>query len=395
MPREREWHRTCTTGSAMSRCLMSFAVLAYGTGCTHPDCEPPHVVTASASAEPGTVRIGAAFFAAFPALAPTSDGGVVCTTCLARLTRLDRDLTVQYEVDDASPPVAVGPDDTIYAIVSPGNLRADELAAFEPAGALRWHVPLSGSGALVPVTGGVYVDHSTAADVVGTEFFDAAHGERTAAFPGQRLLAADGDGLFTVTTAANTFDQLATLRHLDPAGAVTWERTWTTPTPGEGVFIEMAVAAPDGGMIIAGGAFDTVDLGDRMLPLAPDLTDLFLVSVDASGATRWAYRLPEFPLRRLAALPSGDVLLAGDFRARDLRELSDAVLAVATPTGIVRTYPIDGPADQVVNGLAASPDGLAWVLIANQGRDGENEAIMHIGGLEFRESATYVFSIVP
>lgn len=378
----------------MWKCLIGLAPLACGVGCTPAECELPHVVISSAGTEPGTLRVGATFEVAFPAFAPSSDGGVVCLTCMAGFARLDRDLEMKYEAGSAQYHVAMGPDDTIYTIVSPEN-QTYAMAAFESTGALRWRSPPSGVPArLVAVAGGVYADFSLPSVVGQIEFFDAAHGERTA-FPGQRLLAADNDGLFTVATSMYATDQPATVRRLDPTGAVTWERTWATPTAGMGVALETAVAAPDGGMIVVGSANDTVDFGDRMLPLSPGLTSGFLVALDASGAVRWAYRLPSIPTTWLAALPSGDVLLAGDFLAKD--DLHDAMLAVATPTGIVRTHLIGGPADQEIVDLAASPDGLAWVLVSNNVEgDGDGDtAIMDISGHEFRQSGIYLFSIVP
>jgi hypothetical protein len=91
-------------------------------------------------------------------------------------------------------------------------------------------------------------------------------------------------------------------------------------------------------------------------------------------------------------MPSGDVLLAG---ALATIKLDDAYLAVASPTGVLRTHHIDGSADQSINGLATGGDGLAWLEVANEPIEGESTAEMHFGGHEFHEPDIYVFAIVP
>jgi hypothetical protein len=91
-------------------------------------------------------------------------------------------------------------------------------------------------------------------------------------------------------------------------------------------------------------------------------------------------------------MPSGDVLLAGDVFTT---ELSDAYLAVANATGVLRTHRLDGSGDQHIDGLASGGDGLAWLEVTNGPREGESVAEMRLGGHEFHEPDIYVFLIVP
>jgi hypothetical protein len=390
---------------AMSRCLLgALGMLVAVAGCTDAaECKRAHRVVSSDGNEPGTLRVGTVFQAAFPAIAPMSDGSLVCLTCSGFVV-MEPGLDVQYEGGKPPYGLAVGSDDTIYAVQVPGGYKADvsgtsavELAAFEPGGAVRWTSPLPGGFArpLVAVPQGVYVE-----TIDGSlSFFAATTGERRA-MPSQALLAADRAGPFT-STLPNAFTRApeATIRRLDTTGATTWERTWRAPT--EGVLISAAVATPEGGLIVAGSALEPIDFGDRTLSGSDDgAPGSFLVALDASGATLWAYALPALesphqlvgPPGYLALRPSGDVLLAGALFTNDL---GDAYLAVATATGVLRTHRIDGAADQLINGLASGPDGIAWLEVANEPREGESDAEMHLGGQTFQEPDIYVFAIVP
>jgi hypothetical protein len=375
-------------------------MVAAVAGCTDSlECKRAHRVVLSDGNEPGTLRAATVFQAAFPAIAPLSNGSVVCLTCTGFMV-MDRTLDVQYEGGEPPYNVAVGSDDTIYVVQLPNGYKTKiseapviDLVAFEPGGALRWRQPLPGGSftrPLAAVPQGVYVETSG-----GVALFAAATGEGRAV-SSQSLLAADHNGLFTMTLPDHhTLAPEVTIRRLAATGAMQWERTWKSP---EGVVIFAAVTTPEGGLIVAGGVQETIDFGDRTLS-DPVLGD-FLVAIDASGTTQWAYALSSHGLSTeafglpsyLALMPSGDVLLAGE---RSTGQQSDAYLAVASPTGVVRTHRIEGAADQRIHGLAAGSDGVAWLEVANQPIEGESDVEMRFGGHEFHEPDIYVFAIVP
>jgi hypothetical protein len=62
-------------------------------------------------------------------------------------------------------------------------------------------------------------------------------------------------------------------------------------------------------------------------------------------------------------MPSGEVLLAGGLPTKDPDDSSDAYLAVAIPTGITWMHPSRVRGEQRIEGLAASPNGLVWLLV--------------------------------
>jgi hypothetical protein len=78
-------------------------------------CEQPHLVLSSSDTQPGTVRAAAVFRTYATGVAALSDGSVVCLTCTGPVV-LDVGLHQTRGIDQISPYVAVGPDDTIYAL---------------------------------------------------------------------------------------------------------------------------------------------------------------------------------------------------------------------------------------------------------------------------------------
>jgi len=372
-------------------------------GCTDSlECKRAHRVLQSEGNEPGTLRAATVFQAAYPAIAPMSDGSVVCLTCTGFVV-MDRTLDVQREGGEPPYSVAVGSDDTIYVAQLPNRYKADtsegselDLVAFEPGGARRWRQPLpdrSSAHLISAVPQGVYVETSD-----GVELFAAATGERRVVSP-RSVLAADHNGLFTVTPNQDGATE-ATLHRLDLTGALQWERTWKSPG---GVGISAAVTTPEGGLIVVGAAGKSIDFGDRTL--SDPVLGVFLASIDASGATQWAYALASHGLpnetyslpSHLALMPSGDVLLAGELSTgqRFPFQLRDAYLAIASPTGFIRPHLIVGAGDQRIVGLAAGSDGAAWLEVANEPIEGEADAEMRFGDHEFHEADIYVFAIVP
>jgi outer membrane protein assembly factor BamB len=362
------------------------------------ECIDAHRVVSSDGDEPGTLRAGTAFQAAFPAIAALSDGSPVCLTCTGFMI-MDHELDVKQTGGKPPYNLAVGPDDAIYAVQLPAGYKIAtiELAAFERGGAQRWRQPLPGgtfAAPLAAVPGGVYVETRDA----GLAFFAAETGERRE-LSSQALLAADRDGPFTMTPPTRTSPaREVTLRRLDANGTPRWERTWKAAI--EGLIISAAVATRDGGLIVAGSAREDIDLGDRTLASPDGRFGSFLVALDASGTTLWAYRLlaVDDPHRALGApgylalTPSGEVLLAGN---QFTDESHDAYLAIASATGLVRSHHIDGSGDQAITGLRSAGDGLAWLEIANNEEGDGGSTEMRISGHEFNEPAVYVFGIVP
>jgi hypothetical protein len=163
------------------------------------------------------------------------------------------------------------------------------------------------------------------------------------------------------------------------------------------------VTTPEGGLIVARGARETLDFGDRTL--SDPVLGVFLAAIDASGATQWAYALASHGLpneafsrpSHLALMPSGDVLLAGELSTGQPYPFQprDAYLAIANPTGFIRAHLIVGAGDQRIEGLAAGSDGAAWLEVANRPLEGESDAEMRFGSHEFHEPDIYVFAIVP
>jgi hypothetical protein len=352
-------------------------------------CENPHTVVSSSDTQPGSVRIGVVLRAYASSTATLSDGRVLCLTCTGILM-LDERLRETGRMDAEHPSeVAVGPDDSIYAVIRPPvpNGNPVDLAAFEPTGALRWRTHLSdnGSGGVLAGAQGPYAEFAGPGHEVVMLAFDAMSGARRQLHaPGQDLLGAAHDGVFTVERAPDA----ATLRQLDPAGAVVWARALT----GVNLSLGGAVVTPDGGGIFFGRSEGTIDFGDRTLAGPPGKFLNFVVGIDPAGATRWAFTHEVIYTTRAALTAQGEILLAGRL---DLRDGPDAFLSVATPAGVVRTHRIGGPADQDIIDLAASTDGLAWLEVASSGGEDDPPPVLRIGALELDENAQYLLGIVP
>jgi hypothetical protein len=95
---------------------------------------------------------------------------------------------------------------------------------------------------------------------------------------------------------------------------------------------------------------------------------------------------------------AGEILIAGDTAPGGTEGTlpTDAFLSVATPTGISRTRYFSGGGDQFLAGLAATPDGFAWIDIGNfKHDDAEPDPVMQIGDHMFADSGYYLFKIVP
>jgi hypothetical protein len=286
--------------------------------------------------------------------------------------------------------IAVAPDDTVYAVLLGTLIRIDDLAHASTTSASPWRAVVGSHGALVAGNEGPYAGPFSG--MPSSDFaihgFDAMTGQSRTVASGQYLLAAArGGGVFTVEGQGK---QSATLRRLDPAGTVVWSRTLTTAV--DGIFIQGGVATADGGVSVFGSSAGTVDFGDRTL-VSPGA---FVAGFDASGATQLAFASPY--VMRMAQTAQGEILIAGDTAPGGTEGTmsTDAFLSVATPTGISRTLYFSGGGDQFIAGLAATPDGFAWIEIGNfKHDDPEPDPVMHVGDHMFADSGYYLFKIVP
>lgn len=219
--------------------------------------------------------------------------------------------------------------------------------------------------------------------------FDALTGQPRTVASGQYLLAAArGGGVFTVEQQGK---QSATLRRLDPDGKVVWSHTLTSTV--DGLSIQRAVATADGGVSVYGSSVVGVDFGDRTLASS----GVFVAGFDVSGATQWVFTPTTF-ITHIALTAQGEILIAGDTAGGGGQGIlsTDAYLSVATPAGISRTLYITGPENQRITALAATPDGSAWINVANfRHDDPPPDPVIHAGDRTFPEIGSYLFKIVP
>jgi hypothetical protein len=221
--------------------------------------------------------------------------------------------------------------------------------------------------------------------------FDALTGKlRSAATVEGELIASARGSVFTFTGSQNA----VTLRRLDPTGGVMWSRK-ITPMTSDLWLIQGFAATADGGLVIFGSTSTTLDFGDRML--APLGGHWFIAGFDATGATQGAFSYNTFTTH-IAVTAQGEILIAGQSNSpqSDIFGETDAVLLVATLDGISRTIAIDGPGPQVIDGLTATPDGLAWISVSSYKFDYvTRDPVMHLGDQTFTEAGAYLFKIVP
>lgn len=312
------------------------------------------------------------------------DGSVLCMTCSGTVL-FDPRLNEKGHIDTgSSTQIAIAPDGAFYALIPGAPSGTAKLVAFSAANELRWteSIPTDSNGILAR-TEGPYVQ--SALTIRG---FDALTGEpRSVATVEGGLVAAARGSLFTLDGSGRGGE---TLRRLDLTGNVLWSHAITVMNDGL-LFIQGAVATADDGMIVFGSCSSTVDFGDRTLPCGA----WFVAGFDASGATQGAFAFSTYTTR-IALTAQGEILLAGQSSPPGAGDRTDALLSVATLAGISRTIHIDGPGAQVIVGLAATPDGLAWIAVSNYKDDDIGpKPVMHIGSLTFAETGVYLFKIAP
>lgn len=351
-------------------------------------CEQPHLVLSSSDTRPGTVRAAAAFRTYATGVAALSDGSVACLTCTGPVI-LDGGLHQTRGIDQISPYVAVGPDDAIYALVGgsqPFGNGSHAVAAFTRDGTPRWRAELDIAPlSIIPTSEAIYVPAQSS-----TAALDPSTGQLRM-LPGGTVAAGPGS-VFTVDS--RTFTSTLTLRRLDPAGAMLWARAWTTSTPH--LIVYDAVATRDGGVVVVGRAEATIDFGDRMLEGPAGQLLNFVVAIDATGATQWAFSLPVIYTVRVGLLPNGDVLLAGRSTFHSTGgDGTDSFLSVVTSAGIDHSYDIAGPADQDIEGMSVSSAGVVWLQVSNRGGEDEPDPVMKLAGHSLGDSGSYLIGIAP
>jgi hypothetical protein len=366
--------------SAMWRVLVCGAASVLAA-CTNGDCEDARqVVAPSSDTTPGTLQSGTLQSpprdqrSKTAALATRSDGSVLCVTCTGIVT-FDAKL---HEIDrtDAVGPIgiAVAPDDAFYAIMRAPEIGTAELVAMSPAGARRWTAQIAAPSNLVKVVAGAEGAYAGAwiasSDIILPSMevilgFDAQTGAQRTVATGLDLLAVAHSGVLTVDLRDGP---MVTLRQLDPAGTVVWSRTIAS-APGN-LQIGGAVVTPDGRAIVF-------------------------------GSTQWAFATDAISLANitnLALTTQGEIVITSEHQTGGLLFSPDvdAYISVATPDGIVRTLGIDGRGIQSIAGLAAAPDGLAWVQVESSRSSDESPGpLMQIGGRTFSEEGSYLFKLVP
>lgn len=161
----------------------------------------------------------------------------------------------------------------------------------------------------------------------GNDTVDNARARSLATTPDDAVLVAgDFSGSLTIgslPTMQNSTGRDAFVAQLDASG----HPAWSIAFAGLGdQLVYQAVAAPDGGVVIAGSftqelAFAGQDMGNE-----PQGSDGFVASLDDEQVLRWLVRIDgsgDQAVHALAVTPTGDVVIAGTF---------DDTLHVATTT---------------------------------------------------------------
>ena len=202
----------------------------------------------------------------------------------------------------------------------------------------------------------------------------------------QRLLGPAHEGIFTQEAPPSQSGPV-TLRYIDRSGGVRWSHTLTGSN--KQLQVTSVVPTPDDGSIFIASADGSVDLGDDKIEIAAGSLSSFVFALDATGATRWWFTVPDTGLGHIALRPDGQFVLSGSTHTSNA---SNRFLALAAPAGIVRVQPFDGTA--VVNDLAVGVDGRAWVEINVVSDEDGPPPVLRIAGHTFTDAATYLFGIV-
>jgi len=395
--------------------LLACTITAALCGCSASLCEPPRqVVTPSSSTERGTLQYGQFQFEETSqswvnqSLVARSDGSVVCVTC-SGIFSIDGSFHQTASLEGASPSgVVVAPDDSIYTMVPGRDRGTTDIVALSRSGATHWRstlgtrferIGLAASNDSLYASAAPF-DETSQLQTTTLFAFDAATGAQRTVATGVQLIGPAHRGVITI--APHELSAAPTVQQIDPAGNVAWSHTihvsnGTLPAIGG------SLGASDGGVIVFGTTIYNVDLGDLVIhiPAANINRDNgFVVAFDATGATRWGFAVDSGGVTHVAATAQGELLVASQRQVGGglLSPQIDTYLAVATPAGVTRSLTIDGAGIQEILGLAAAPDGAAWIQVLNarsSDDDDELPPIAQIGDHGFPELGVYLFKIVP
>jgi hypothetical protein len=386
--------------------VLTCTIAAALCGCTTDPCDHhDQVVAPSSSTEPGTLQSGQLLSGTStqrsdtPALVARSDGTVVCVTC-AGIVMFDPLLRPIGSIDTAGPSgVAVAADDSIYAVLPGGVAGTADIAAISPSGAVRWRSTVHVASPMVRLIAsddGLYAggqsfprDQLPQTTLIA---IDPATGAQRSLATGVTPLGPAHRGVMALASASPL-----TVQQIAPDGSVAWSHA----IQGSTVELAGSVATPDGGVIVYGTSYSAIDLGDRTVTVPrPNVDNGIVVAFDASGATQWAFAVGTGGITHLARTAGGELLIASEHQVGGGLNSPqiDTYLAIATPTGVTRSLTIDGAGIQEILGLAAAPDGAAWITVQNEPTgDSPNELppIAQIGEHRFPNLGTYLFKIVP
>ena len=383
------------------------AILA---ACSTDLCQPPRqVVAPSSSTEPGSLQFGQFQFEAAirspvtRSLAAGSDGIVACATC-SGIFSIDTSYHSIGSLDTRGVGGVVAHDDAIYAKIPGSQLDTTDIVAFSPSGTPRWRSTLGTapeSVDLIASDDSVYVSavprDSTSQLTQRTLFaIDAATGAQRTVATGLHVIGPSHRGVIAVALSDSRPQR--TVQQIDPDGNVVWSHSIQSTLGPE---LASTLATADGLVAVFGLVFSDVDLGERTIPIVNiNRENGFVAAFDATGATQWAFPVDSGGVTHVATTPQGQLLVASQRQVGGglLSPEIDTYLSVATTAGVVRSLTIDGVGIQEIRGLAAAPDGTAWIQVDNLiTSDSENEppAILQVSGKHFPEVGTYLFKIVP
>lgn len=139
---------------------------------------------------------------------------------------------------------------------------------------------------------------------------------------------------------------------------------------GEQRFQDVEVG-PDGVINLVGGFGGTLDLGGEPLTAAPDVTEAFVVRLDADGNHLTSRALGEGSATRVVALDGGflvgrkltDELVLDDVTVIGVDGLDLALFAFDDAGAIAWHLPVVGPGDQSVMNVDRADDGDLYLLV--------------------------------
>ena len=386
-------------------------MIAILAGCSADLCQPPRqVVAPSSNTERGSLQFGQFQFEAVgfprvtPSLAARADGGVACVTCNG-IFSIDASFHSIGRLDSRdSGGVVAAPDHAIYAKVPGSQLGTTDIVALTASGTVRWRSTIGTPAEAVDLIGSddsLYVNAAPRDDtsqLTQTTLFalDAATGAQRIVATGLSVIGPSHRGVIVVPPHEAMVQP--TVQQIDPDGHLVWSHQIQSSTPP--AFLG-TLATADGGVLVFGLVYANVDLGDRTIPIAnlhPE--NGFVAAFDATGATQWGFAVDSGGVTHVAVTPDGQLLVASERQVGGglFSPEIDTYLAVATTAGVIRSLTIDGFGAQQIRGLAAAPDGTAWIQVDNaRTSDSPNEppSILQIGGKHFPEEGSYLFKIVP